>query len=368
MKKQKRKLREWLEENPIDNKCALIYGSLPPETKKSQAIAFNNREEGFKFLIATDAIGMGLNLSIKRIIFTNLSKHTTNGKIDISESDIKQIAGRAGRYKEDGFVTAFTKNALKRVRKVIDSDPKNNNSQNADYKDVVRNVEPEAENEKFQKMELTIDSYQNESTEEEEGESDTENFMQFTDVEEDEAEESEYTFDKNNVTESVIDENFTAHQSNIKKACIFPLYEQLENFSSSVFLKEGKILRFSEVLIKFSKQAKLGDLYFMRNISEYAMIAKELDNVANLGNLDSIVNTLKYRSVKRHLYNFLQVPLRLNAASRRRKLYVLKGFFIQLINTKQVRLPGGDILDYGLLEECTEEDLEQIENIHNILE
>lgn len=73
-RKIQKNLDEWLKENPIENKWALIYGSLPPETKKTQAITFNERTEGVKFLIATNAIGMGLNLNINRVIFTNIYK------------------------------------------------------------------------------------------------------------------------------------------------------------------------------------------------------------------------------------------------------------------------------------------------------
>lgn len=41
-----------------------LQGALPPETKKTQAYMFNNRIGNIKFLVATDAIGMGLNLNI----------------------------------------------------------------------------------------------------------------------------------------------------------------------------------------------------------------------------------------------------------------------------------------------------------------
>ena len=46
------------------NHCAIIYGALPPDTKKTQAYMFNNRLGNIKFLVATDAVGMGLNLNI----------------------------------------------------------------------------------------------------------------------------------------------------------------------------------------------------------------------------------------------------------------------------------------------------------------
>lgn len=108
-----KKINKYLDENPLDNKWALIYGNLPPETKKIQARAFNEREDGLNFLVATNAIGMGLNLNIERVIFTNIHKNIFGKKIFLSSSEIMQIGGRAGRYKTDGYVSAFTNNTLK---------------------------------------------------------------------------------------------------------------------------------------------------------------------------------------------------------------------------------------------------------------
>ena len=62
-----------IDEDEINsNYCSIIYGALPPETKKLQTQLFNEREGNVKFLVATDAIGMGLNLNINRIIFFQL--------------------------------------------------------------------------------------------------------------------------------------------------------------------------------------------------------------------------------------------------------------------------------------------------------
>ena len=63
--------------NSEDHQAALIYGALPPRSKKLQATLFNNREK-YKYLIATDAIGMGLNLNIQRIIIISFHKNTKN--------------------------------------------------------------------------------------------------------------------------------------------------------------------------------------------------------------------------------------------------------------------------------------------------
>lgn len=72
------------------NHCAIIYGALPPNTKKTQSIAFNERLGDIKFLLATDAIGLGMNLSIKRIIFDSLDKKI-KGKLNVplTQSNVK---------------------------------------------------------------------------------------------------------------------------------------------------------------------------------------------------------------------------------------------------------------------------------------
>ena len=60
---------------------------------------FNNRLGGVKFLVATDAIGMGLNLNIQRVIFSTIEKTVRRGKKEkLDQYTIKQIGGRAGRY------------------------------------------------------------------------------------------------------------------------------------------------------------------------------------------------------------------------------------------------------------------------------
>lgn len=76
--------------------CSVIYGNLSPEVRKGEARKFKNGEN--PILVATDAIGMGLNLPISRIFFSTMEKYdgTTNRLLTISE--VKQISGRAGRY------------------------------------------------------------------------------------------------------------------------------------------------------------------------------------------------------------------------------------------------------------------------------
>ncbi|CAF4277930.1 unnamed protein product [Rotaria sp. Silwood2] len=97
------------------HEVAVIYGSLPPGTKLLQAQRFNDPNDLCKIMVATDAIGMGLNLSIKRIIFYSLAKPQLNEqgekeKNNVTTSQALQIAGRAGRFASafpDGEVTTF---------------------------------------------------------------------------------------------------------------------------------------------------------------------------------------------------------------------------------------------------------------------
>ncbi|KAG9485066.1 hypothetical protein GDO78_008267 [Eleutherodactylus coqui] len=107
--------------------CAVIYGSLPPGTKISQANKFNDPNDPCKILVATDAIGMGLNLSIKRIIFNSLLKPTINEKgekeIDtITTSQALQIGGRAGRFSsmfKEGEVTTMFQDDLHLLKEIM---------------------------------------------------------------------------------------------------------------------------------------------------------------------------------------------------------------------------------------------------------
>ncbi|KAF1945215.1 hypothetical protein EJ02DRAFT_60284 [Clathrospora elynae] len=86
-------------EKKTGKKCAIVYGSLPPETRAQQARLFNDPDNDYDFLVASDAIGMGLNLAIKRVIFESTIKSNGVNYVPLQISEVKQIAGRAGRYK-----------------------------------------------------------------------------------------------------------------------------------------------------------------------------------------------------------------------------------------------------------------------------
>ncbi|KAH0711316.1 hypothetical protein KY289_007275 [Solanum tuberosum] len=84
-------------EKHSNHRCCVIYGALPPETRRQQATLFNDPNNEFDVLVASDAVGMGLNLNIRRIIFYTLSKYNGDRIVPVPASQVKQIAGRAGR-------------------------------------------------------------------------------------------------------------------------------------------------------------------------------------------------------------------------------------------------------------------------------
>ncbi|MCO4793875.1 MAG: hypothetical protein KC493_09190 [Bacteriovoracaceae bacterium] len=90
-------------------KVSIVYGRLSPEVRREQARKFDEMETDI--IVSTDAISMGMNLPIKRIVFSTLSKFINSKEHIISESEIKQIAGRAGRYKRfpTGYVNCLAK-------------------------------------------------------------------------------------------------------------------------------------------------------------------------------------------------------------------------------------------------------------------
>lgn len=87
-------------------KTSVIYGDLPPEVRKLQYQDFINKEN--QLLVSTDAIGMGVNLPIRRIVFMDIKKFDGDEVRYLTSQEVKQIAGRAGRkgIYEVGYVNA----------------------------------------------------------------------------------------------------------------------------------------------------------------------------------------------------------------------------------------------------------------------
>ncbi|WP_181833075.1 helicase-related protein [Bacillus taeanensis] len=90
-------------------KASVIYGNLPPDTRRKQVELFLSGET--HVVVATDAIGMGMNLPIKRVVFLETEKFDGEEQRELTVQEIKQIAGRAGRkgMYEKGFVNTLTR-------------------------------------------------------------------------------------------------------------------------------------------------------------------------------------------------------------------------------------------------------------------
>ena len=80
--------------------AAIVMGSLSPKTRNAQVQLYQSGD--VDFLVATDAIGMGINMDIDNISFNSLNKFDGRRNRHLRLTEIGQIAGRAGRYMNDG--------------------------------------------------------------------------------------------------------------------------------------------------------------------------------------------------------------------------------------------------------------------------
>jgi ATP-dependent RNA helicase SUPV3L1/SUV3 len=80
--------------------CAVVMGRLSPRTRNAQVALYQEKE--VDFLVATDAIGMGLNMDVDHVAFAGLSKFDGHRLRALAPAELGQIAGRAGRGMRDG--------------------------------------------------------------------------------------------------------------------------------------------------------------------------------------------------------------------------------------------------------------------------
>ncbi len=80
--------------------AAIVMGSLSPKTRNAQVELYQS--DDVDFLVATDAIGMGINMDLENVYFSNLKKFDGKKLRRLNLSEIGQISGRAGRYLNDG--------------------------------------------------------------------------------------------------------------------------------------------------------------------------------------------------------------------------------------------------------------------------
>ncbi|MBP3729297.1 MAG: hypothetical protein J6H18_03425 [Lachnospiraceae bacterium] len=100
-------------------RCSVVYGALPYDVRREQARLF--AEGQTQVVVATDAIGMGMNLPIRRVVFLEQDKFDGVEVRPLKAEEIKQIAGRAGRYGiyADGLVNAPEQKP--RIREALES-------------------------------------------------------------------------------------------------------------------------------------------------------------------------------------------------------------------------------------------------------
>lgn len=104
-------------------KVATIYGNLSPEVRRAQAQRF--REGDADVVVATDAIGMGLNLPIRRVVFTTAKKYDGISEDTLPAWLTHQIGGRAGRYglHEAGHIAGFDDHTHRQISRLMRTQP-----------------------------------------------------------------------------------------------------------------------------------------------------------------------------------------------------------------------------------------------------
>jgi ATP-dependent RNA helicase SUPV3L1/SUV3 len=86
--------------------AAVVMGALSPRTRNAQVAMYQAGE--VDYLVATDAIGMGLNMDVTHVAFAGLSKFDGKRRRRLNPAEMAQIAGRAGRHQKDGTFGSLT--------------------------------------------------------------------------------------------------------------------------------------------------------------------------------------------------------------------------------------------------------------------
>ncbi len=137
--------------------CSIIYGALPYDVRRNEAKRFLRGET--QVIAATDAVGMGLNLPIRRVIFLEDTKFDGRQRRELYGGEIRQIAGRAGRYGvfEEGFVNVDRELNKELVRKALEQVPASVEKCYIGFPDSLLGIEGPVSNtmEQWQKMETS---------------------------------------------------------------------------------------------------------------------------------------------------------------------------------------------------------------------
>lgn len=260
-----------------ENVCGIIYGRLPPEIKIKMAEDFNKGR--YKYLVATDAIGLGLNLHIKRIIFTSIVKlNNFREMVQLENAHIRQIAGRAGRLEVGGgFVAALAPNQVEAIRIAL------------------RGVNDKVE---ATTSKLTLQAATNPDGGEDKQVELVEDQSQPILASELLAAESELLEQEKKRAEAPV--NFSTKQREISQAVIFPSFHHLAEFNKNLEVLRGGEVPFTELIDKFNEVAKIGGMYVLQNYDEFYAV-RAADKIAEA--IQNIKLTLYER------YTFCIAPL-----------------------------------------------------------
>ncbi|ETB60865.1 hypothetical protein YYC_01831 [Plasmodium yoelii 17X] len=308
----------------LNKRVFVIYGTLPPESKKKQIELFNyyckqtkndcdnikleknNDEENIKneiyhienynhvnqkketVLVATDVIGMGLNIKIRRIIFYSLKKYDGDIIRYLNVSEILQIAGRAGRFDKndsenssDGFVTCVNfedmnilKNIFKNknVKKLIGNDDENyyelhnaneTNDSNNLIDQYIGNIPCDKLLDNINSNRILYEQI--------------ENMDKYGDDDDDDD-------DINNRENPASQNNFDNKKKNINttlRAGYFPNFDTIEKLSKILEFEYKAKIELYEILQILIDYLKLNDSYFFltKNYNQIIFIAKFLKNI-----------------------------------------------------------------------------------------
>ena len=104
----------------LGKKVSILYGNLPYKVRKEELRKFRDGETDI--IVTTDCIGMGMNVNVERIVFLQSSKFDGKERRFLNVSEVKQIAGRAGRMGmfEKGYVNALEDKKM--LRKILNTD------------------------------------------------------------------------------------------------------------------------------------------------------------------------------------------------------------------------------------------------------
>ena len=120
-------------------KVSVIYGSLPYEARRREVERFINGDTDV--VVSTDAIGMGMNLPVKRIVFLETEKFDGIQKRELNEQEVKQIAGRAGRrglYDIGYYSSEYNQ---KKIKQKTEQDPEYINHAMIDFPETLLSVD-----------------------------------------------------------------------------------------------------------------------------------------------------------------------------------------------------------------------------------